>query len=408
MLEDEYQQKVNNYIASLSQEQLKQMQDEYEFRRKQGESDEQARQETFGKGLLSALGLDHITNPISKGVDEFGQKLSNAADKLWDNKTYIDNNKSYSTFETGADGKRYETSRTLHLNGNSVTLRYSPEKAEWLSKQTGKKIDEDNFLDEMTKLHMRLAQGNKMFSNALSKLSTAVATAPITLTAANTAGKVMANPVVQFGFGADAFNRFTSADGIRKSFRRVGEGDYAGAAKSFVGDLFDSMMVNAGFRAIPAMADVRFAKPSSLKNWLTGKKLINTGEKAEWLENLGINPEGSGMSFANHMATSGQQDAGKGLKLYFALSPARYAESTIPVIDASDKALYEETPLAFKVKSNLSVKRAKQLIADVMSDEGLERGEPEKTDWVKQVRADLREEKKAEKEGKQFLINRLY
>ncbi len=92
--------------------------------------------------------------------------------------------------------------------------------------------------------------------------------------------------------------------------------------------------------------------------------------------------------------------AGKGLKLYFALNPADYAESTIPVIDASDKNIYEETPLAFKVKSNLSVKRAKQLIADVMATENLTKEEPQNTDWVKQVRKDLREEKKAEKEGK--------
>ncbi len=89
--------------------------------------------------------------------------------------------------------------------------------------------------------------------------------------------------------------------------------------------------------------------------------------------------------------------AGKGLKLYFALNPNNYAESTIPVIDASDKAIYEETPCAFKVKSALSVRRAKQLIADVMATEGLEKAEPRKTDWVRQVRADLKAEK-AEKE----------
>ena len=92
--------------------------------------------------------------------------------------------------------------------------------------------------------------------------------------------------------------------------------------------------------------------------------------------------------------------AGKGLKLYFALNPNNYAESTIPVIDASDKAIYEETPCAFKVKSALSVRRAKQLIADVMATEGLEKAEPRKTDWVKQVRADLKAEKAEKAEQK--------
>ena len=90
--------------------------------------------------------------------------------------------------------------------------------------------------------------------------------------------------------------------------------------------------------------------------------------------------------------------AGKGLKLYFALNPNNYAESTIPVIDASDKAIYEETPCAFKVKSALSVRRAKQLIADVMATDNLEKeGEPRKTDWVRQVRADLKAEKEQQK-----------
>ena len=84
--------------------------------------------------------------------------------------------------------------------------------------------------------------------------------------------------------------------------------------------------------------------------------------------------------------------AGKGLKLYFALNPADYANSTIPVLDVSDKGVYEETPLAFKVKSDLSVKRAKQLIADVMATENLEQGEVGKEDYVKPVRALLKAE----------------
>lgn len=88
--------------------------------------------------------------------------------------------------------------------------------------------------------------------------------------------------------------------------------------------------------------------------------------------------------------------AGKGLKLYFALNPSDYAESTIPVIDVSNKGIYEETPLAFKVKSDLSVKRAKQLIADVMASENLEQGEVGNVDYVKEIRAALREEKKAQ------------
>lgn len=85
--------------------------------------------------------------------------------------------------------------------------------------------------------------------------------------------------------------------------------------------------------------------------------------------------------------------AGKGLKIYYPLNPNDYAESPIPVIDVSDKAAYEETPLAFKVKSNLSVRRAKKLLEDSLVGEEIDKLEPGKTDWVKEVRAELREKK---------------
>ncbi len=66
--------------------------------------------------------------------------------------------------------------------------------------------------------------------------------------------------------------------------------------------------------------------------------------------------------------------AGKSLKLYFALDPKDYANSTYPVQDASHKNIYKDIPMVFKVKSELSMRRAKQLIADVMDKHGLEQG----------------------------------
>ena len=62
--------------------------------------------------------------------------------------------------------------------------------------------------------------------------------------------------------------------------------------------------------------------------------------------------------------------AGKALKLHLALDPKVYEDTTIPVDDASDKKIYKNIPLVFKVKSGLSVKRAKQLIDDLMSQKG--------------------------------------
>ena len=90
--------------------------------------------------------------------------------------------------------------------------------------------------------------------------------------------------------------------------------------------------------------------------------------------------------------------AGKSLKLYFALNPEDYRNTTIPVQDASEKGIYEEIPLVFKVKSGLSMKRCKQLIADVMEKDDLTQGEIGKVNWAKEIATSLKEAKKAKKE----------
>lgn len=64
---------------------------------------------------------------------------------------------------------------------------------------------------------------------------------------------------------------------------------------------------------------------------------------------------------------------GRTLKLHYRLDPKDYAESPIPVEDDSEKKLYVDIPLAFRVKSNLAVKRAKKLLADAMSAAGIEK-----------------------------------
>ena len=90
--------------------------------------------------------------------------------------------------------------------------------------------------------------------------------------------------------------------------------------------------------------------------------------------------------------------AGNSLKLYFALNPEDYKDTKIPVVDAGHKNIYADIPLVFKVKSGLSMKRCKQLIADVMAPDGLEQGEVGKVNWVKEIAAEMKEGKKAEKE----------
>ncbi len=69
--------------------------------------------------------------------------------------------------------------------------------------------------------------------------------------------------------------------------------------------------------------------------------------------------------------------SGKKLKVYYALNPNDYAESTIPVIANTSKK-FEDLPTEFKVKSDLSLKRAKTLVDDVMKAKGISKPEEKK------------------------------
>ena len=82
---------------------------------------------------------------------------------------------------------------------------------------------------------------------------------------------------------------------------------------------------------------------------------------------------------------------GKMMKVYFALDPRDFVDSPIPVTDASDKASYEEVPALLKVKSNLSLKRAKELVAQAMEKDGIKKeSDPEDHNWIRDLRAELR------------------
>lgn len=96
----------------------------------------------------------------------------------------------------------------------------------------------------------------------------------------------------------------------------------------------------------------------------------------------------SGDTFRLHKVTFVKMTiAGKGLKLYMALDPKDYANTTLPIQDAGHKGTYKDIPLVFKVRSDLSMRRAKQLIADVMSKNGLTQGEVVKRDWTADISA---------------------
>lgn len=62
---------------------------------------------------------------------------------------------------------------------------------------------------------------------------------------------------------------------------------------------------------------------------------------------------------------------GSHLKIYLALDPKNYLNTAIPVGDASFKELYRDIPLVFRVKSDTSLQRARELIKDCMNTKGL-------------------------------------
>ena len=72
---------------------------------------------------------------------------------------------------------------------------------------------------------------------------------------------------------------------------------------------------------------------------------------------------------------------GKHIRVYIGLNPKDYAESTIPVEEATAKK-YEDLPCLLRVKSDLSYRRAKKLVDDLMQKIGIEKpdeDEPKET-----------------------------
>ena len=77
---------------------------------------------------------------------------------------------------------------------------------------------------------------------------------------------------------------------------------------------------------------------------------------------------------------------GKTLKVYFALSPEDYKDSTYPIEDVGHRPNYAGMPLLFKVKSKLSVRRCKELIKAACEKDGLAQKEVKDTNWVDELR----------------------
>lgn len=130
---------------------------------------------------------------------------------------------------------------------------------------------------------------------------------------------------------------------------------------------------------IPFQTRMKSAEPSMAKNYNELKsEIMSYGVKSR------ISNKGD--TFRLHKVTFVRITvAGKALKLYFALDPKDYANSPLPIQDVSHKKVYADIPLVFKVKSDLSMKRAKDLISDVMKKNGLTQGAVETKDWISEI-----------------------
>lgn len=97
---------------------------------------------------------------------------------------------------------------------------------------------------------------------------------------------------------------------------------------------------------------------------------------------------------------------GRTLKLHYRLEPADYKDSPIPVEDDSAKKLFADIPLVFRVKSNLALKRAKQLLGDAMLKAGLQKLSPEELAKLQEEEEPKEKVEKPKPEPKKVVIEK--
>ena len=90
---------------------------------------------------------------------------------------------------------------------------------------------------------------------------------------------------------------------------------------------------------------------------------------------------------------------GKTLKVYLAVNPEDYVDSTYPFEDVGYKPAYAGMPFLFRVRSGLSVRRCKKLIKSAMEKDGLKQKEVLDINWVSELRKQRAEKLKAQKEN---------
>jgi len=118
--------------------------------------------------------------------------------------------------------------------------------------------------------------------------------------------------------------------------------------------------------------------------------------KAEFLSySLNSRISLNGDSFRLHAKTYAViQVVGKSLKINFALDCKDYVDSAVPFTDSGAQKRYKDVPFTFKVRSNLSIKRAKELIKDTVTKDGItQENEPIRKNYSREAIETLRTSK---------------
>ena len=136
---------------------------------------------------------------------------------------------------------------------------------------------------------------------------------------------------------------------------------------------------------VPAGPDDPFAGLGNRRRASFETKLKNSDEDLrhkyyelrDYIASYGVKPRISkpGVTFSAHRERYVFVTiVGKHIKANFALDPNSYKNSTIPAT-ANESKKYEDVPCEIKVKSDLSLKRAKLLVDDVMAKKGVAKPE---------------------------------
>lgn len=145
--------------------------------------------------------------------------------------------------------------------------------------------------------------------------------------------------------------------------------------------VFDEEDADGAAERVPFAERLKLAEDSVQVNYNVVKNYLMSYDVKSRLSHSGDSFR-LGRKLLAKITTSGKS----GLKIYLPLKLSDYSDTKLPLKDASHIKQYEDVPVMLYIKSDLSVKRAQQLIDDVMIANSLARKyEREDQDYVAEL-----------------------